>query len=259
MIGSRLHLLIGIIFRNAADTLPRALDSVLGQARGSYRVSILLVDDASTDAWRRHLGRWLRRDSVHVRSVELRSAAASRNFVLEEVERQLPDVDYIARLDADDTLADSTVLAELSDRLRGERPDVLLASNCQSAPDGRVVGINRPESGLRDPKVLLRRLDRMAQGDTCAELPSCNIVVRPHLPLRYPVVCSAEDHWYVVQALLDPTLRVRVAPELIYANYRLSGDLTTQNIERGRHQSSRRSLARFARTLLTEETLRGTP
>jgi glycosyltransferase involved in cell wall biosynthesis len=249
---TRLHLLVAVVFHNAASTLASAVDSVFGQVGGSFRVTLLLVNDASTDDWRGNLGKRLERPDVRTHNVAFRSAARARNFVLEEADRSL-DVDYVCRLDADDTLATSTVFSELTRILRQDHPDVLLAGNLQVL-DGEV--LTRPNLAtpdLLDPTGLLERLDRMARGDPTAELPSCNTVVRRGLAVRYPLVPSAEDHWYMTTLLLQRgRLRVVVASDLVYAIYHLRGRLTCENLARETYLESRRALAGFARATLTD-------
>ena len=252
----RLHLLVGIIFRDAANTLAAAVDSVLEQDSAGIRVSVLLVDDSSTDDWHGALGERLGIRDVHVRRVEVRSAAKARNFVLDEVERAFPDVDYVCRLDADDVLAGPGVLTEVAGLLRREQPDALLAGNMQKR-DGVLLPLpNLASPELLESEQLLDRLARMAKGDPSAELPSCNTVVRRGLPLRYPVVTSAEDHWFTT-ALLLGSARVVVAPGLIYAVYRLRGGLTVRNEATDAYLASRRALLAFARDHVRDEVLHG--
>jgi glycosyltransferase involved in cell wall biosynthesis len=244
---SRLHLLVGVVFHNAAATLASAVDSVLGQVGDSFRTTLLLVDDASTDDWRGALGERLERQEIRIRSVEFRSTAKVRNFVLDEADRSL-DIDYVCRLDADDTLATPTVLTELTSILRQDHPDVLLAGNLQARGSEVLARPNLATPDLLDPTCLVERLDRMARGEPTAELPSCNTVVRPGLAVRYPLVPSAEDHWYTTSLLLDRgRLRVVVAPDLVYAIYRLRGRVTVENLTSEAYFESRRSLAAFAR------------
>jgi glycosyltransferase involved in cell wall biosynthesis len=253
-----LHLLVGIIFRDAAATLATAVDSVLSQDIVALRVSILLVDDSSTDDWQSALGERLGAPGIHVRQVALRSGAKARNFVLDEVERAFPDVDYVCRLDADDVLAGTGVLRELSAILARACPDALLAGNLQRR-DGVV--LSRPNLAtpeLLEPRGLLDRLGRMADGDPTAELPSCNTVVRRGLPLRYPLIASAEDHWFTVALLLErQAWRVLVAPDLIYAVYRLRGGVTVRNEATEAYRASRRALLAFAHERLCLEVSHG--
>jgi len=151
-------------------------------------------------------------------------------------------------LDADDVLAGPGVLFELATILQREQPDALIAGNLQ-VRDGTVLPRpNRATADLLEPGHLVERLHRMATGDPSAELPSCNTVVRRGLSIRYPVVPSAEDHWYTATLLLEHgRLRVAVAPHLLYAIYRLRGGLTTQNQASEHYLGSRRALAAFAR------------
>lgn len=251
--GEAVHLLVATIFHDAAATLTAAVDSVLGQVGADdFEVTLLLVDDGSTDDWRARLGTRLDAAAVHARSVELRSVASTRNFVLDEVERAFPCADYVCRLDADDVLAGPGVLGEVASALRRERPDALIASNLQDHEGVVSPAPNVAVADLLDPDYLLDRLRRMATGDPSAELPSCNTVVRRGLGLRYPEVPSAEDHWFTVSLLLEPRLSILPAPELVYAVYRLYGERTRQNEACGAYLRSRRELLRFAQARIRE-------
>ncbi len=245
------HLLIGTVFRDGAATLAAAADSILTQQDHGARVSLLFVDDSSTDDWQSALGDRLWAPGVHVRQVALRSTARARNFVLEEAERAFPDVDYICRLDADDVLAGPYVLRELVENLERERPDALIAGNLQKRDGAILARPNRATADLLNPRALTERIERMAIGDPTAELPSCNTVVRRGLPIRFPIVASAEDHWLTTALLLgDHVWRVVVAPELIYSVYRLRGENTLQNEATAAYLACRRELLAFAREQL---------
>jgi len=243
MTSRPLHVLVGMVFHNAAATIAAAVDSVLAQTATDARVSLLLVDDSSTDDWRGALGARLLTPSVHARHVELHSTAQARNFVLDEAQHAFPDVDYVARLDADDVLAGPTVIRDLSVVLARERPDALLAGNLQRLDDVILPRPNLATDELLDREQLVDRLARMALGEPAAELPSCNTVVRRGLPLRFPDVTSAEDHWFTVSLLFArPRWRVVVAPDLVYAIYRLRGAATRRNQATPSYLASRRAL-----------------
>ena len=250
MTSQPIHVLVGIVFRNAAATIANAVDSVLAQAATDARVSLLLVDDSSTDDWRGAIGARLLAPGVHARRVDLQSIALARNFVLDEVQRAFPDVDYVARLDADDVIAGPNVFRDLSAILERERPDALLAGNLQRLDDVILPRPNLATNELLEHERLVARLARMASGEPAAELPSCNTVVRRGLPLRYPVVTSAEDHWFTVSLLVArPRWRVVVAPELLYAIYRLHGTTTQRNQATPAYLASRRALLDAARRM----------
>ena len=253
-----LHVLVGMIFRDAAATIADAVDSVLAQTATDTRVSLLLVDDSSTDDWGNALGARLRDPSVYTRRIEVHSTAQARNFVLDEAQRAFRDVDYVARLDADDVMAGPTVIRDLSTILERERPDALLAGNLQRLDGVILPHPNLATDELLDRERLAARLARMAAGEAAAELPSCNTVVRRELPLRYPLVTSAEDHWFTVSLLLDrPRWRVVVAPELVFAIYRLRGAATLRNQATPTYLASRRALLDAARGVSMMESAHG--
>lgn len=82
---------------NAAETVPRALDSLLVQSLRSFEV--LVVDDASTDATADRVGSYARIDSrvVLLRRAENAGAAAARNMGFTHAKGK-----WVALLDADD-------------------------------------------------------------------------------------------------------------------------------------------------------------
>lgn len=253
MTARQLHLLVGIIFRDAADTLSAAVDSVLRQESCAAKVTILLVDDGSTDMWREALAERLQRQDIHVRRVAFRSTALARNFVLDEADRAFTDVDYICRLDSDDVLAGRNVLQQLVGVLERERPDALVAGNWQVLEGQRLPCPNWATRELLDESLLLERLQRMADGDATAELPSCNTVVRRGLQVRYPLVTSAEDHWYSTTLLLGRrNWRIIVAEDLLFAEYRLRGAMTRRNANTDAYFRARRDLLDYARSQISD-------
>ncbi len=83
---------------NAAETVPRALDSLLVQSLRSFEV--LVVDDASTDATADRVGSYARVDPrvVLLRRAENAGAAAARNLGFAHAKGK-----WVALLDADDS------------------------------------------------------------------------------------------------------------------------------------------------------------
>ncbi len=76
----------------------------------------------------------------------------------------------------------------------------------------------------------------------------------PGLTHRYPMVPSAEDHWYMTELIMDRCkLHIHVAHELLYAVYGLRGGPTLQNEANHRYLESRRALLLHARERLTRK------
>lgn len=90
------------------------------------------------------------------------------------------------------------------------------------------------------------RLFLMSQGNTKAELPSCNLCIRPDVYIPYPEEYSAEDHWLVIKMLLQFSSKsFRMVPELIYCNYSLDGTTTKTNKNKNKYINSRTRLYEY--------------
>lgn len=245
------RLMVVLCFRDAAPTLARAIESILGQVGVSGRVELLLVNDGSTDGWRDVIAPYLGHPGLHLQTVDCGTAAEARNAGLDLVDSFHPEIDYICRLDADDCLATNGVLATVLDHLTKTRPDALLGGNWQILDGVRLPVPNRASARLTEPGFLLARLQRMADGDTGAELPSCNLVLRRGLGLRYPVLPSAEDHGLLVEILLRPDrYRLCIVEELLYCDYTLSGRATEQARRADAYRQARLALLERARVSL---------
>ncbi|HXG70264.1 MAG TPA: glycosyltransferase family A protein [Gemmatimonadaceae bacterium] len=131
---------------NSATTLPRALESALGQ---SIRTRVIVVDDGSTDNTPAVLRRYGSKISV-IRQ-ENRGAGAARS-----AGTRLADTDLIAYLDADDAWHPGKLERQL--RVFAD-PDVGLASSAAQWIDatGAVVRVSRPAlHGYVTRQLLLR-------------------------------------------------------------------------------------------------------
>ena len=241
---------------NGAETIRRAVESVVTQRDVRGKVLQLVIDDGSEDDWLSEM-----REAVDGRpticfSTACRGAVAARNTALGLVRRCAPRARFIVRLDADDLLWDSTVLRRIEQAFRrsvfsvrcGLRQpgQALIGSNVQRRNGTVLPRPNLATGSLFDPDRLLDRLDGMAAGEPAAELPSCNVVFRPDVPATYPHVSSAEDHWLTVGLLLDPRVLVHVDEDLMHSSYSLSGALTRSNQRRDAYVASRQALRRFA-------------
>lgn len=246
-------ILVTMVARNAARSIGDAIESVIGQRGTLGRVDLLILDDESTDATSVVVEPYSRHPHVHVRTVRGGSAWRMRNLALSIADSDFVHCDYVARLDADDRLAGPDVLAQVQDRLHMHRPDALLAANWQLDGMCRRPFPNRPDFDMTAHGSILTRLRRMSVGDTTAELPSCNLVLRRGLGRRYRPEVSAEDHWMVVELLLSDTrTRTLLAPDLVYCDYSLLGAATQCNRHSEAYLDSRRRLLDFALRLAPE-------
>lgn len=86
----------------------------------------------------------------------------------------------------------------------------------------------------------------MAQGDLTAELPSCNLCLRPSVYNPYPDECSGEDHWLVIQTLLRlPSYSFLMASQQMYCMYNLEGKATQTNKVNDSYIDSRKRLYEY--------------
>jgi glycosyltransferase involved in cell wall biosynthesis len=105
--------------RDCADTVGRALDSVLGQSLREFEV--VAVDDGSADETATVLAEYARRDArVRVVCAEHGGVAVAANRAM-----ALARGRYIARMDADDEMLPDRLAAQAA--LLDERPDIGLA------------------------------------------------------------------------------------------------------------------------------------
>jgi hypothetical protein len=86
----------------------------------------------------------------------------------------------------------------------------------------------------------------MAQDKPEYELPSCNFVFKKSYKLLYPKITSAEDHFMLVQALIQyKNDNFRIDEDFISIDYSLSGTLTFEN-RKNEYLMRRKNLYNFA-------------
>jgi len=229
---------IGLAFHSHSQPLARAVKSALAQVVVGHEVHVIVLDSSKLGSARRLLNCYRKNRRMVIIRGSAKSAYAARNHLLRYSEGHFKDLHWHVRLDADDSFVSKDAL---SNALRATTPQhrVVLAGNRQIGLTRRVVGRNLPTRKILDRDYLLGRLERMADGDFKAELPSCNLILRAGFKWKYPARKSAEDHWLVTSILL------RSRPEWIsirrmeLVNYRLGGALTSSN-KRGLHYSLQR-------------------
>ena len=125
------HITILTAVYNAADTLPRCLDSLLGQTLAD--IEVICIDDASTDASPAILDGYARRDS-RVRVIHLATnggQARARNAGLAQARGE-----YIGMVDADDWLAPDALQQAWDVTLTHPDADAVLFHLIRTYPDG---------------------------------------------------------------------------------------------------------------------------
>ena len=236
------HFTVHMPLKNQAGTIRKAIESVLCQEGTRREIYLLIADDRSTDEWTDHVSDLLEDDRVLHISVTGGSASKVRNIMIDYTEKFLPNTEYIARLDADDVLMDSKVFNRLEEIIDQDAPDVIFSGNLQALNGDILARENRATRDLGNPTYLEERLRGMSKGDDSSELPSCNVVFRPNLGIRYPDHQSAEDHWLLVELLMNKKLKHSFAEDLMYCVYTLNGNLTIENKQKKGYYHTRRKL-----------------
>ncbi len=221
---------VAIALHNQAAELPQAILSVLEQDVGPETMAILVLDDESTDNWREYSAGLLDHPQVAIAHGCCGSAAHTRNALLDLIDQTFPQARWVARLDADDRLATKHSLRTMVEAGDRNGVDFVLGSNYLRQGNEIIGSLNRA-----DPEVLLDRerltsfVRAFCAGETEHELPSCNLLLRVRSKIRYPLICSAEDHWLVAGLLMfSPDLGC-VVSEPAYAVYSIGGQATWHN------------------------------
>ncbi len=190
------------------------------------------------------------RDRTWVLRANCGSPARARNAMLEFVEQQLPWCRWVARMDWDDRFAERASLRRALEAGEAANADFVIGGNRVLDRGGSEVRINPAGLSLRDPSAIIDRLRRMANGTAENELPSCNLLLRPTTRTRYPDTPSAEDHWLVADLLIHHAPRVAILESVLYADYTLDGQFTSDAKRAQRHRASRQALHDAAQTWL---------
>lgn len=238
-------IVIGMPLKNGAKTVGKTVKSVLSQKGVKRNLILLIVNDNSSDNWQDEISEYLKDPRIVVINVNFGKPYAVRNFIIDYVRKNIPDAIYIGRLDADDFLADEYVISQIEHIINRNNSDVIIAGNYQML-NGKIIRLNKADKRLLDSEYLKERLFKMAHGILEAELPSCNVFVKPQLNIRYKNIESAEDHWYLVDILLNKEIyNIYIAEELIYTIYSLDGKVTKNNRKKASYIKSRQGLYRY--------------
>lgn len=234
---------------NNASKIEKALASFTAQSKTKRALFLIISDDSSNDE-SLQIARRIQANHPNIILLEnkFNSTCANRNWLQDYVIQNYPGCVLMGRLDADDTLAEPDIVQRIESLWDNDQFDVLLMANSQ-IKNGQPTGyVNRPNNDLLNNQMLIQRLEKMANGYWEAELPSCNVFVRPQVAVPYETINSAEDHWNLVKYLLmKDELKINIEPEWIYCNYHIDGALSDKNRETGDRKKSRIDL--FKNTL----------
>lgn len=239
---------VGISHRNQPDLLRRALLSVMKQDMLAGSVVCLVLDDSSDEGWTLALLSDLPSLPLMVVATgRLGSPAQARNALLDLVDVHFPKARWVARLDADDELAEPGSLRAMVEA--GERNDSLyvLGGNRLRLSGEVIPMVNQAcEATLKDRDRLLSFIDAFCHQKAANELPSCNLLLRTRCGIRYPGAASAEDHWLVAGLLMHRPDQGAVVSEPLYSVYALNGLATQGNQRSQAWLQTRRLLAQAA-------------
>ncbi len=240
----RARVIVGICHRNYPEGLRDALLSVVAQDMASD-VVFLVLDDGSDEGWLSRLDETLLEDArLVVATGRFGSPAHARNAILDLVDEHFPHAHWLARLDADDRLAESGSLRALVEAGDRECSAYVLGSNLV-IKDARVLSNANAaiDTTLLERSGLNQFIQAFCRQEVPNELPSCNLLLRTRTGIRYPTVSSAEDHWLVAGLLMHMPERGCVVTTPTYAIYSLNGAATQGNRRTHEWMHSRLRLA----------------
>ena len=243
------EVLIAITYKNQGKELGRALKSALNQTLIKLHVArIVVLDDSSDNPLPKETEALLHHPSITLLSAECGSPARARNFLLDWADSQ-SNLQWVARLDADDELFAKNSLEGFYNSNKGTNKLAVIGSNKLRKNDEILVKDNIANPNvLQDHFQLALFIEKFASGEQRQELPSCNLMLRTNLGIRYPNIRSAEDHWLVTKLLMLYSSDITICPFPIYSVYSLDGEDTKQNKSSRVWQDQRNRLAYVAKS-----------
>jgi len=240
---------IGVALKNGANTIRRALESILFQENVTRDLIVFIANDNSQDNWKEQIVDFLDKSNVIIENVNFGRAYKTRNFINNYIREKIPQAEYIGRLDADDYLVDNFVISKIEQIIDINAPEVILAGNKLSTNNEIIERINIANPKLIENDFLKDKLFKMSNGIAEGELPSCNTFIKTSILIDYPEIESAEDHWFTVKLLLNKyKLNIFISPDLLYSVYSLSGKSTIENRKKETYLASRKALYNFYHT-----------
>ena len=246
------EIVIAIAHKNQIQYLTRCLESAIHQTLiEKYIARIVVLDDNSDIAFPSELEKLLHHKSITLLKAECGSPARARNLLLDWIDSQV-NVQWVARLDADDELFNENSLEALWSEIKGTKKVAAIGSN-KLRQHGAII----PKDNIANPSELLDHfqlagfIEEFASGKQSRELPSCNLLLKKGLGLRYPNIRSAEDHWLVTKLLMLYSSDVAVCSFPFFVIYSLDGEDTQNNRNSDCWQDQRYRLAYAARTWST--------
>lgn len=236
------EVIVGVALHNQAATIRRCLDSIFEQDLLGRKLAVVLLDDQSTDDWKRRVDDYLMRPEMVILKGNCGTPARTRNAILDFVDENFSKAKWIARLDADDRFTCSGSLAAACDKGEIANARYVLGGN-RLVQDGQLISKENPATQeLFAGELVISILKNMAAGTASNELPSCNLLLAPRCGWRYPDVRSAEDHWLVMDLLLNHSHEGAILESPYYCDYTLCGTESSLNAAVTRHAEMRQRL-----------------
>ena len=241
------QIIICMPLKNAEKTLKKSVNSVLQQVNTKREVVLLIGIDNSTDNSEMILKDIVSNNpNVVLLNVDFNEAYLNRNFLNDYARKNYPNCVLIGRLDADDVLYSENTISSLEALFDKHNFDVLMCGNKQVFNGDVLEWENKPSIKLLKEDFLLEQLFEMSQGNSKAELASCNTFIKPTVKIEYPKKASAEDHWFTVSLLLEKEkLNIHIDEQLLYCFYSLDGVLTNENKNKNKYSQSREELYNY--------------
>ena len=236
---------IGIAMHNNAGTIRRCIQSILNQKKTKREVRIVIANDNSIDNWLECIADLLNfnQQKIIVNNVFHNNVVKTRNYLNSYIVKNINEVQLILRLDADDEFYHNDALIKIEEILDKENPDYILAGNSLRKNNVIIERINQPCELLKNKSYLLQRLYKMTKCDEVYELPSCNLIMRPHSLKEYPEFQSAEDHALLTSILLESdNHKIHIAKDILLTCYDLGGETTMKNRKSNIYRECRKDI-----------------
>lgn len=230
----RVDVVVTTLIHNHPNGPIPAVESFLQQKSKTNSI-MLILDDGTSD--------YVIEDSrIYIARIPECNVARGRNFAYEICRQIFPNDTWICRLDSDDTLQNEFALRNIHNQIKNMHIQWALAGNDLILDDEKLTRDNPVTADFKNHEFVLSRLEKMADGEETAELPSCNLWKRNSFRIYYPEVDSAEDHWLVSKLLLKHQDKGQILTGFKHANYHLKGNNTQNNILSGKYSESRQLL-----------------
>ena len=240
-------IVVGVCMFNSANTIRQCLISIIEQDIFFSDVAIVLLDDTSTDEWRKSIKDLLLLPNIIVLRANAGTPSRARNAILDFTDLNFPSLQWVARLDSDDYLSSSKSLSTMCQIGEKSNAKYILGGNRLIKNGEKLKKINYATKKLHDTNEILKILEQMAQGTAYNEIPSCNLLLTAKSGWRYPDLVSAEDHWLICDLLINYTNEGIILENFFYCDYTLSGKTTQHNTKNGNHLEIRQKLYNASR------------